>query len=101
EFLVVIVDASDGRNAGILVRWNLRTAALFLVPVVNAANERRNQGYCSFSTRDRLGKTEQKCEIAVDAFLLKKFGCPDALPRAGDLDQDAFAGHGVFLIQRD
>src|SRR4030095_7215785 len=49
----------------------------------------------------RWSKTEQKCEIAVDAFLLKKFGCPDALPGAGDLDQDAFTRHALLLIQRD
>jgi hypothetical protein len=33
--------------------------------------------------------------------LLKKFGCPDALPGAGDLDQDAFTRRALLLIQRD
>ena len=37
----------------------------------------------------------------MDAFLLKKFGCPNALPRTGDLDQDAFARDALLSIQRD
>src|SRR5215469_963593 len=100
-FLVVVVDARDGRNAGILVCRNLRTALLFLIPVVDAADERRDQRNPSLGACDGLGEAEQKCEVAVNAFLLQYFGRPDALPRTGDLDQDPFTRYALFLVQRN
>jgi hypothetical protein len=48
-----------------------------------------------------LGEAEEKCQIAVDAFLLKNLRSSNALPGAGDLDQDAFARHALLLIERD
>src|SRR5260370_35324261 len=57
-FLVVIVDASDGRNAGVLVRRNLSASVLLLIPIVNTADERRNQGYSGFCARHAFGKAE-------------------------------------------
>ena len=91
----------DRRDAGILVGWNLRAAVLFLVPIVNAADERRNQSHSGFGARDRLGEAEEQCQIAVDSFLLQPLGRPDALPGAGDLDQNALAADAFLLIQRD
>src|SRR5208283_2911766 len=81
-FLVVVVDAGDGRNAGILVRGNLRAAMLFLVPIVNTTDERRNQRYPGFGARYGLGEAEEQRQIAVDAFLLKKLSCLNTLPGA-------------------
>src|SRR6266702_1134542 len=100
-FLVVIVDASDGPNAGILVRGNLLAPSLLLIPVVDTADKRRNQGDSSLGTRDCLREAEKKRQIAVDAFLLQKLGRTNALPGAGDLDQDSFARHALLLIQRN
>src|SRR5215469_8404233 len=40
EFLVVVVDAGDGRNPRILVWGDLRSTVLLLVPIVDAAYER-------------------------------------------------------------
>src|SRR4029077_11469109 len=40
KFLVVVVDASDGRNPWILVCGDLHSTVLFLIPIVNAADER-------------------------------------------------------------
>src|SRR6266446_456006 len=57
-FLVIVVDASDRRNAGIFIRRNLFASALLLIPIVNAADERRNQGYSGFGARHGLGKAE-------------------------------------------
>src|SRR5882762_2029811 len=37
----------------------------------------------------------------MGAFLLKKFGCMNALPGARDLDEDTFARHTLLFIQGD
>src|SRR5215469_1273995 len=99
EFFVVIVNACDGSDARILIRRNLGTAMLFLIPIVDAANEGRNQRYFGFGARDRLGEAEQKRQIAVDAFFLENLSCPNTLPGAGDLDENAFACHALLIIQ--
>src|SRR6516164_7531611 len=99
KFLVVIVNARDGGDAGILILRNLTTAVLFFIPIVNAADEGRNQRYLGFSARDRLGEAEKKCQIAVGAFILEDLGCPNALPRASDLDKNAFACHTLLVIE--
>src|SRR5208283_4679252 len=70
-------------------------------PIVNPADERRNQGYPGFGARNGLGEAKEQCQIAVDAFLLKKLGCANSLPGAGDLDQDAVARHALVLIKQD
>src|SRR5262249_21318271 len=58
-FFVVVVNASDGCNARVLVGRNFRAALLFLVPVVNASNERRDQSDSGLGTRDCLSETKE------------------------------------------
>jgi len=77
-FFVVIVDTRDRRDARILIGGNLR-APFLLIPIVNSTDERRNQGYSGFGARHSLGEAEEKRQIAVNAFFLKKLGCPNAL----------------------
>src|SRR5215813_6204250 len=55
KLLVVVVNACDGGYARILVGWDLCTT-LLVVPVVNSADERRNQSYASLRARDGLRK---------------------------------------------
>src|SRR5581483_2081645 len=99
--LVVVVDAADGSDSGILVWRNLGTAALFFVPVVNAADEWRNQCNPGFGARHCLCEAEQERQIAVNAVGFQYFGRPDPLPRACDLDENAFAAHAFAFIQGD
>ena len=81
EFLVVVVNAGYGRDAGVLVGWNLRAAVLLFVPIVNTADEGRDQSHSRFGARNRLGEAEEQSQIAVDAFsspAARRRGC---LPR--------------------
>ena len=95
-----MVDTRDRRDARILIGGNLR-APFLLIPIVNSTDERRNQGYSGFGARHSLGEAEEKRQIAVNAFFLKKLGCPNALPGAHDLDQDAFTRYTLLLVERD
>src|SRR6185312_5013504 len=76
-------------------------AGVLLVPVQNAADERRDQRDLRLRARHGLVHPEQQRHIAVDAFLLQYFGGFDAFPCGGELDQDALAGDAGLLILRD
>ena len=65
---------------------------LLLVPVEDAAHERRDELDAGLGAGHRLGEGEEQREVAVDALLLEFGGGLDALPGGGDLDQDALAG---------
>ena len=84
KFLVVVVNAGHGCDAGVLVGWNLRAAVLLFVPVVNTADEGRDQSHSRFGARDRLGEAEEQSQIAVDAFFFEPLGGADAFPGAGE-----------------
>ena len=101
EFLVVVVNAGHGCDAGVLVGWNFRAAVLLLVPVVDTADEWRDQSHSRFGARNRLGEAEEQSQVAVDAFFLQPLGGADALPGAGDLDQNALTADAFRLVQRD
>ena len=101
KFLVVVVNAGYGCDAGVLVGWNLRAAMLLFVPIVNTADEGRDQSHSRFGARNRLGEAEEQSQIAVDAFSFQPLGGANALPSAGDLDQDALTAYAFCLIQRD
>src|SRR5208282_4096234 len=100
-FLVVVVDARDGGDSRILVGRNFRAAVLLLVPIVDAADERRNQSHSRFSARYSLGEAEEQRQVAVDAFLLQEFSRPNAFPCARNLDQDPFPRHALLFVERD
>src|ERR1039457_979237 len=98
--LVVGVDGVGGLDAG-LVRVGVILAGVFLVPVEDAADEGRNEGDFCLSAGDGLVESEEKGHVAVDALFFEDFGCLDALPSGGELDQDALAGDASGLILRD
>ena len=103
--LVELVDAAHraharvvGASHGDLVPTAART---LLVPVVDAADERRDQLHPGLATGDRLGEGEQQGQVGVDAVAFKTRGGLNTLPRGGDLDQHAVDVHTLTLIQVD
>ena len=51
--------------------------------------------------RDGLRQREKQSHVAVDAFPLEHFAGANALPRRGDLDEDAFASDALPLVEFD
>ena len=100
EVLVVIVDLSHRLHAGIFRGCEVFACALF-VPVENATDERRDQLDATLGADHRLGQTEEERQVAVDAFFLEDFGCLDAFPGGGDLDQNALTGDAFFFVGAD
>ena len=82
-----VTDATPGSS---LAR-DVVDALRLLVPVVDAADERRDQRHAGLGAGHGLGEAEQQRQVAVDAFALEPLGGADAFPGAGDLDQDALA----------
>jgi len=70
RIFVVGVDLGDGFYPGI-VGSNEIFAGVFLVPVENAANERRDEFDAAFCAGDRLSERKQEREVAVDALFLE------------------------------
>ena len=68
-------------------------AALLLVIVVDAADERRDQRHAGFGAGHRLREAEEQRQVAVDALAFELLGGADALPGAADLDQDPLAAN--------
>lgn len=88
-FFVVVEDALHALDAGVLVG---REVLLHrgLVPVEDAADERRNEEGSRLGARDRLHQRKHQRQVAVDAMLRLQDVCGlDAFPGRGDLDEDA------------
>ena len=103
--LVVGEDAADGLHAGVVGARGggfvpVGTLGL-LVPVVDAADERRDQLDLGVGAGDGLGEREEQGEIAADAFLFELSGGLDAFPGGGHLHENAFLGDAGSLIESD
>ena len=70
EVLEVVVDLGHGLHAGI-VRALVVLAGVLLVPVEDAANERRDERDLGLGAGDGLVDAEEQSQVAVDAFLLQ------------------------------
>ena len=95
ELLVVGIDLGHRSHAGI-VRTGVgglvpAAAGRLLVPVVDAADEGRDQSNPRFAASHRLAQREQQRQVAMDAFVLENARRLDALPGGRDLDQHALA----------
>lgn len=71
------------------------------VPIVDAADERRDQLGAGVGAGDRLAQREQQGHVAADAFLFQDLGGADAFPGGGHLDEHAFALDAGCLVQLD
>ena len=103
--LVVGEDATDGLDARVVGARGggfVPVGALgLLVPVVDAADERRDQLDLGVGAGDGLGEREEEGQIAADAFLFELGGGLDAFPGGGHLDEDALLGDAGGLIESD
>lgn len=99
KLLVVIEDALDGRNSWVFL-LGVRLSGLGLVPIQDAANERRDEEHACLGGGDGLHLGEEEGKVAVDAVLfLQDARGLDALPGGGDLDQDARLVNSEVLVQ--
>ena len=98
--LEVVVDARHRLHAGIVVLGNLG-AAFLPVPVVDPADERRDQRHPGFGARHRLREAEEQRQVAVDALAFQLLGGLDALPGAAELDQHPLPVHARGLVEPD
>ncbi len=95
------IDAHDRRNPGIVLERNVVDLARLLVPVVDAADEGRDERDAGLGAGDGLGEGKQQGQVAVDALFLEPLGGADALPGAGDLDQDALRANPGLGVEGD
>src|SRR6516165_10069851 len=86
--IVVAVDVRHGADPGILVGGEVLSARL-LVPVVDAAHERRDQNGASLSAGDRLGPVQQQRHVALHTLALEDLCSTYSLPRRCELDEHA------------
>jgi hypothetical protein len=70
----------------------------YLIPVHNASYKGADESGTSLGTRNGLGDTENKRQVASDSFLFQHLSRADTLPRRGHLDEDAALVHAHFLV---
>ena len=103
--LVVVVDGGAPTVHAGVVGAGVRGfvpggAGALLVPVVDAADEGRDQLHAGVAAGHGLREAEQQRQVAVDAFAFQHLGGADAFPGGGDLDQHALAADARGFVQR-
>ena len=97
--LVVVEDAADGLDTGVLLLGVLLLGCS-LVPVKDAADEGGNEEGAGLSSSDSLDEREHQGQVGVDAVIpLENLGSLDTLPCRGDLDQNALLANALLLVQ--
>ena len=69
-----------------------------LVPVEDAAHERRDQRHLRLGAADRLGKPKSSVMLQWMPSFSQLLGRPDALPGGGELDQHALAPDARLFV---
>src|SRR5271165_5019294 len=88
-------------DPGILGGRYLLDPSLLQVPVVDAADEGRDERDLGMGAGNRLRKAEEQRQVAVNSLLLQPLGGTDSFPGRGDLDQDPLPANSVGLIKVD
>ena len=97
--LVVVEDAVHALHARIFMS---RIVLLHggLIPVENAADERRDEECTSFGAGDGLDEGKHEREVAINFVVpLQNLGSLDALPGGGDLDQDTILRDTPLFVE--
>ena len=98
--LVVVVDGVHALDARVVLRRVPFLLLVRLIPVQDAAHEGRDQEGARLGGRDGLRQREHERQVAVDPVLgLQRLRRLDALPRRGDLDQDALLFDADGLVE--
>ena len=88
ELLVVIEDLLNALDTRVFLRAIVLLVRC-LVPVQDAANERRDEESASLSCGNGLGQREHEGQVAIYAVLrLQNMGCLDTLPCRSEFDED-------------
>jgi len=99
ELLVVVVDALDGGDTGILL-LSVLLLGRGLVPVEDTSDEGGDEEGASLGGGDGLNEGEHEGEVAVYAVVaLEDLGGLDALPGGGNLDEDTVLGDALLLVK--
>ena len=99
ELLVVVEDALDGGNTGVLLLGVLLLVG-GLEPVQDTADEGGDEVGVGLGGADGLDLREHEGKVAVDAVVaLKDLGSLDTLPGRGNLDQDTVLGDALLLVE--
>ena len=92
-----VTEATPGSSAG----RDVLDAARLPVPVVDAADEGRDERDAGLGAGHGLREAEQQRQVAVDAVALEALGSADALPGARDLDEHAVARDAGGFVELD
>ncbi|KPX14876.1 Uncharacterized protein ALO72_05008 [Pseudomonas syringae pv. delphinii] len=98
--LVVVVDARHGLHTGIVCA-DIIGARRLLVPVVDAAHERRDQKHARFSASNGLGEGKQQRQVGLNTVLLELLGSTNTFPGRGQLDQYPIATDACSIVETD
>lgn len=99
ELLVVVEDALDGGDTGVLLLGVLLLGG-GLEPVEDTANEGGDEVGVGLSGSNSLDEGEHEGQVAVDAVVtLQDLGGLDTLPGGGDLDQDTVLLDALLLVE--
>ena len=100
--LVVVEDFFDRLHTGVLIALVRFSGLVLLVPVEDAADERRDEGDAGFCAGDGLGETEEESEVTVDVMLaLELTSGLDSLPRRCNFDKDTLLLDTDGLVEGD
>ena len=81
KLLEVIIDLNHRVHAGIVGGRDALDAAILEIPVVDPADEWRDEGDAGLGTRHGLGKAKEQRQVAVDPFFFEPLG-RGSLPRS-------------------
>lgn len=95
---IVFIDITHGLHARILLDVVVGARLFCLIPVIDTADERRDQVHAGFGAGAGLGEGEQQRQVGVDAFFFQLFRRLDAFPGGGQFDQDARLIDPLLLI---
>src|SRR3989442_934088 len=90
----------DGGHARVVLERDVFHLALRAVPVVDAADEGRDQRHAGVGAGRRLREGEEQRHVAMDALALEPLRGADPLPGAGELDKHPLAPYSGFLVER-
>src|ERR1700748_2166711 len=97
ELLEVVIDRRHRLYAWVIGAFVI-LARVLLVPVKDAANKGRDERDLGFRAGNGLMQTEEKRQVAMNAFLFQLLGSANAFPCRSDLDENALTGDsGAFI----
>lgn len=99
ELLVVVEDALDGLDTGVL-GGGVLLLGVCLEPVEDTTNEGGDEEGTGLGGGDGLGQREEQGQVGVNSVVaLQDLGGLDTLPCGGNLDQNTLLGNSLLLVE--